>query len=627
MALFSRAQQKSNKKFTSLLILSLFAISGYSVTYYTCATSGQNTTNSNGTSGCAASTAWNASGNELIVRNTTTFTLTANTTLTGNLTVDAGGILTTSANNRVLTVSNGAILTVNGTIDFGNKNNCQIIVESGGAIIIGATGAVLNNGSNAQSIITVESGASATINGTISATGPITINADVTFEDNLKVSAVQTISGTGNITVKRNFTQSGWVRMGFPVTTGTCGDLVTNGFTLNYSGAAANVKSWQADQNLASPSQWVTPTAGTSLVGRAFLFFVSNGNSISITRPVGGFNNTNLAQPVRYHDGIGGSFVDGVIDGWNQFYNPFQAFIDWNNVTASLTSSGNFNGTAVYVWNGSSYTSWNTAGSSSAQWIAPHQAFFLRALSTASGDFTFTNAMRTTSPGTPVSTFKTNTAGYNVVLTIDGQGKSNRTEIVLNQDATTGFDNNFDAYYLSANPDVPAFYSTDALGVRYSLNQLPNAANQVINLGFTHAQNSKQFTISLDQTLASAISFVTLEDTYAQTLTDLKNWNYSFMSNDAAPAQRFKLHFSQSSIGIAELENGSNFKVWINNNELRFDENENLEGAIINVYSTNGQLIASGTTVNPIYVEKAGVYVVNVLTKKGRTYNVKVVKM
>jgi hypothetical protein len=281
----------------------------------------------------------------------------------------------------------------------------------------------------------------------------------------------------------------------------------------------------------------------------------------------------------------------------------------------------------VYVWNGSSYTNWNTGSASAARWIAPHQAFFLRAISTASGNFTFTNAMRTSTPGTPISTLKSATIGNNVILSVSGEGRTNQTEIVLNPSATSGFDGDFDAYYLSALANVPALYSQDNNGVKYGLNQFPSSSGQTVDLGFSYYQNNKTFTISLDQNLASAISFITLEDTYAQTLTNLKSSDYTFTSNAAASAQRFKLHFSQSSIGVAEMENGTDLKVWVSGNELRFDENTSLDGATINVYNTGGQLLLSGTTANPIFVNQTGVYVININTKMGQTHNVKVVKL
>ena len=80
-----------------LLSFTLLSLVGFAETYYTCSTSGQNTTNPDGTTGCAASTAWNTAGDTLIVRNGTTFNIGNGATIAGNIIVEQGGTLSFGA--------------------------------------------------------------------------------------------------------------------------------------------------------------------------------------------------------------------------------------------------------------------------------------------------------------------------------------------------------------------------------------------------------------------------------------------------------------------------------------------------------------------------------------------------
>lgn len=346
---------------------------------------------------------------------------------------------------------------------------------------------------------------------------------------------------------------------------------------------------------------------------------------MSITVPVADFNNDPIVQAYTYFNpgtsstppGNGTGWTNTVTDGWNMWMNPFQSYIESDNL--NLAVPGDIVG-GVYVWDGSQYLTRN-GGSGAAEFIGPHQAFFVRT-DGGSSAFLIPESVRNVNPTTKPNYFKT---GTEIELLLSGQGVNAKTFIVENVLSTNGFDANFDAFYFFGANTV--FNSVGADSNAYSVNQMPNLQGEEVYVSFYHPTNNKSFTISVDQTKSAAFAGLLLTDLYTGSVTDLKSGDHIFTSNSAALAQRFKLMISQSNIGIAELENGSNLKVWVSGNELRFDENESLEGAIINVYSINGQIIVSGTTASPIFVDQEGVYVVNVLTKNGHSYNTKVVKM
>jgi len=591
------------------LLTSIIAVQLGATTYYTCATNGQITTNPDGTTGCSASTAWNASGNELIVRAGTTFSATAN--------------------NQILTIVNGATLTVVGTLDFGIQNNCEIIVASGGTLNVNPTGLLSNVGANANSLITVNSGGIAAFKGSVTCSGAITINSNnVTIADNAAFNQALLGSATA-ITLQRNFNRAGWHQINFPVTAAsskTLANLVASGgLTLTYAALpTATVYVWTTT---ATTSSWQLPTSSLPLVNQPLeLYVASVPAAISLNVTPAQINASDLAAapfirsipaPSTTPPGNGIGWTTTVTDGWVKLANPFQSFLS----SDLLGLSGSLDN-AVYVWNGGSSYVTRAGGVGAAQFISPNQSFFVHC--TAAGSYQVPLVARNVNPTTKPNYFKT---GNQLILNLNGAGHDINTYIAENPSATSGFDGAFDAHYLYPNTNFPTFNSVGIDSTAYSVNQVPDLAGQEIYLSFFYENDNENFTISLDQGMASNVNVVVLEDLFTQTLTDLKNYDYSFISNKNAPAQRFKIHFSQSTIGVTETENGNDLHVWIKNNQLQFEESADLEGATINVYSATGQLISSGTNANPIFVNQTGVYVVHVLTKKGRVYISKVAKL
>lgn len=618
------------KKLITLLLVALALNVIQAQPYYSCNTpNGANATSSSDGSGSCNVTSGTWSASTMTIRTGSTLDIPNNTTITitGTLTIESGGVLGDANNGGDITVASGGALIVNGSIAL-DGNNSNIIVQSGGALTVLSTGVISTNG-NTNNTIDFNAGSTISISGSVTSTGAITINSNnVTIADNAAFDKALTGTAT-SITLKRNFNRVGWQHMNFPVTAAsakTLGNLTAaGGVTLTYATIpTSTVFLWTTT---ATTSSWELPTAGTALADQPFDIYVGSvPASISLSVTPAQINSAVLATqayiysvppPSSTPPGNGIGWTTTITDGWVMRANPFQSFLssDLLGLTGTLDN-------AVYVWNGGPNYVTRAGGVGAAEFISPNQSFFIHC--TAAGTYSVPLAARNYNPTTKPNYFK---AGNQVVLNLIGEGHVVDTYIAENPSSTEVFDGAFDAHYLYPTTNFPTFNTVGRDSTAYSVNQVPDLTANPIYVSFFYEKNNKNFTISIDQAMANNVNLILLEDTYTQTLTDLKNYDYSFTSNRAAPAQRFKLHFSQSSIGIAEMENGSNFKVWVNNNELRFDENENLEGATINVYNTNGQLIASGTTVNPIYVEKAGVYVVNVLTKEGRAYNVKVVKL
>ena len=61
------------------------------------------------------------------------------------------------------------------------------------------------------------------------------------------------------------------------------------------------------------------------------------------------------------------------------------------------------------------------------------------------------------------------------------------TKICLNENATTGYDADFDSHYLSGMDGTPLFYSVTSTGQELSTNCVPETTALIFNLEFTPA--------------------------------------------------------------------------------------------------------------------------------------------
>ncbi len=297
----------------------------------------------------------------------------------------------------------------------------------------------------------------------------------------------------------------------------------------------------------------------------------------------------------------------GFNSGWNLLGNPYPSALDWQ---SAYTASGANVDATVYVYNGTQWASWSTTGSvnGGSQYIAMGQGFFVNCSTPGTGTFMVDNADRVN-----------NNVGYlksevsnKVSLQVEGNGYTDETAIIFNDDATAGFDSDFDAYKLmSDHPGVPSFYSMASTNL--AVNVLPET--NWVQLGFS-AGVSGEFTISAIE--INDIGIVVLEDTFTGEMTDLTSSSYTFDYTLNDNEQRFIIHFSPLSVG----ENTDKlFTVYSVNNEVVVVAPENTDGQI-NIYNMMGQEVVStqiNGTINTIALEKSAYYVVKVLSNNNMT--------
>ncbi len=293
--------------------------------------------------------------------------------------------------------------------------------------------------------------------------------------------------------------------------------------------------------------------------------------------------------------------------GWNFFGNPYTSAIDWDAATGWTRT--NVDGT-VYIYNGTQWATYSNAGGGTnggSQYIAMGQGFFVHKTDLGgpypeTGTLTMDNNVRVHNG---VAYLK-ETIANKVSLQVEGNGYADETAILFRDDATVGFDSEYDAYKIETEqPGAPTFYSVGSENL--AVNVLSEA--DWVQLGFK-AQVNGQYTISANE--INDIGDVVLEDTFTGIMTDLNKDSYTFNYSVGDDVNRFIVHFAP--LGVNEYE--SQFNIYSFGKDAYVAVPENTTGNIA-VYNMMGQNVATTTitsTVNKIHLTETGYYVVKVMS-------------
>ncbi|NVK04342.1 MAG: hypothetical protein HWD92_05940 [Flavobacteriia bacterium] len=438
------------------------------------------------------------------------------------------------------------------------------------AIIAGDYNTATNGAITVGDSLVIQDGVTLTIdddtNSVINAYGTIETNSTGTVV--LKGSSLgfatlpssATFSGTGTIRYEIDVNQVGWHHFSAPATV-TLGDLTfDNGMTLSYSGASANVYTWDA-----STSGWVTTSSGANFGAAGYTMYFSSAQIMSVPITPSNMNNEPETDALSYHN-PGGSppgnsaigWTTAVEDGWNLVRNPYPEYLDWDvldNDGANLTDMD----ASVYIWNPTSgggtgaYESYSSAVGGMFG-IHPFQAFFVRA-TTGTGALVKPIDVRTESgveflgkqQGDGVSRFRLTATVGNYSRT---QAFAFLEEGRLEKDA-------YDTYAFQGGSGVPYFYSTTSDSVRVDNQALPKYFSSIETYLTCYSTNegaSSQISLD-DQELAQFPLNVYLIDLHTLQAIDMRaQLTHSFFIDSLAPAQRFRLILSQHKVDLDEFD-------------------------------------------------------------------------
>ncbi|MCD4673373.1 MAG: hypothetical protein K8R77_11985, partial [Anaerolineaceae bacterium] len=337
----------------------------------------------------------------------------------------------------------------------------NLFIYAGASLEIGTTGAL-------------------TVNGTLTNNGTLTVKSDATGTGSLIES-----SGV-NATVERYYTGSQWHFISSPISGATANMFL--GLYLQYHTESTNQYT-----DITDPLTALNVMQGYALWNNinAKAQFIGTLN----TGSYGSANNlTRSGTPPPPEDTL----------GWNLMGNPYPSSIDWNaspgwtktnvNATIYIEASGNW-----ATWNGTAGTNGGT------QYIAPGQGYFVEVTANQSlGTLICDNSVKIHNP----TTFFKNTVNNMVRFLAEGNGKTDETVILFDEDATEEFDGNYDAHkFFAYDVSYPQIYSIADKNI--AINTLPET--EWVQLGFK-AGISGEYTISATE--INDISSVWLEDTF-----------------------------------------------------------------------------------------------------------------
>ena len=430
----------------------------------------------------------------------------------------------------------------------------NVIIESGHAWIY--EDAIVNK-------LIIRPGASLTISSgkTLTVRSRSRIEAD-TLAYGQVIGAIE-----GQVCVEQCISSSGWHHLACPIDSANLLQLEDD-ITVHYSGHSngESIARWDA-----SNSQWTFPTnSNASFSETAYTVyinddFVPDGGGIHgdgklpvIIDVEGSLRNGTVTAPtLHWHNGNGSPFIGNAPDGWNFITNPYSSNLDWQRIRTDIGGGTN---ASYYVWDSEAgqYRSHNglvghplLAGK-----IAPMQGFFVKLSSNADVNttaFDFTNNDRSTDD--PAHFMKAPPQQLSLYIT-DASGATDETYLYFEANASTGFDQLYDAYKLKSSiSGAPSFYSLIADGIKNietSINAQPLLTDSaVVALGF---ESSLQQTCTLwaDLDNIDPLWQVQIEDLHSGQIHDLRNGAYTFSHQPSGAAERFILRTSLPHVAIDE---------------------------------------------------------------------------
>jgi hypothetical protein len=449
---------------------------------------------------------------------------------------------------------------------------------------------------------------------TVDTTGFLTVTGDMTLNGTqcLRVECGQacrgsvitggSISGSGTARIEQYLEADRWHLVSSPVSTAT--SLVYLNIYLKTFLEPLN--SWQYITSTTYPltkGKGFSAWSSSSLAGNATVSFTGTPNT-------GDMSFTGL------------SYTPAQGKGWNLVGNPYPSAVDWD----GTWSKSNIDAT-IYVYDGIQYLTWNYNlggyGTKGNGIIPPTQGFWVKA-NAASPSLTIPNTARLhdTEPF-----YKTSAGAAGFTLT--GTVHSDRILVLFCDQASAGFDTEYDAHKLKGDTSAPQLYSW-TYGYEFAVNVLPHAPNTRLFLGMDlPSAGFYQFAADdlsgLDPDISLFLKDFGTSPGTARMINLRTNPQYDFTATQGICLNRFVLYFTDGSKPdedelIVEATSKGFFisslpKIIVVGNP------EGLAGTL-EVYGLAGQLVYTGNleanrdSQQHIQV-KEGIYLVRLTTSNG----------
>lgn len=471
---------------------------------------------------------------------------------------------------RSLTIESGATLTIAGANDltvYGSWTNNGTFVENQSTVTILNTCVVCDfNTSSTQRFynLTINTGRNARVSsGSVEIQSSLTLT-NGTFETNsaltllsnpTETARIPEITGgniTGDVVIQRYIDagETQWRFHCFAVSGADFeqmdDDFITSGIPGSDFPNFPFASFLQYDETLpgSQADGFVTPASMSVVPGVGEGFWVWSGDTSSGTQPftvdyVGPVNTGTINLPVTFTPSGGAGE-----DGWNMTGNPYPCTIDWDAAAWTRTSVAD----AVYIWNPETagYASYiagvGTDGGS--RFIASSQAFMVEATTNApSPILTITEACKVDQDAAFV---KSNNTPEVFRLQVSDGATISEAVLRFEDDATDGYDYNYDARKIIPFNQVGPVLSSAWNGIDYAINALETPTGYIEVPFKVLVPTSGTFTLTAtDLTAVLGETCVLLEDLQTGQITDLLvDSSYTFTETPATTTARFLLKFS-----------------------------------------------------------------------------------
>lgn len=513
--------------------------------------------------------------------------------------------------------------------------------------------------------ITIKSGDVLTVTNEVSVSG-----GTLTFENN--ASLVQTNDNAvnfGSINYKRDSTikQYDYVYWSSPVEN-------FNVDAISTTQPASAVYKWNTVTTNPNGGQgnWEYAAGDTMIAGKGYIIGAPDSFTTTPSTFTGTFtgvpNNGIISIPVFRGNDInaGGFGANGVAiseedDNWNLIGNPYPSAISaydffmqntniegsirlWTHQNAASTAYSNpFYGSFQYNYTPNDYVTYNVTGAISGPTgfngsIAAGQSFFVLMNDglAASENVVFNNAMRDASYDNS-QFFKNNNTTNTVVEKnriwldlVDANQQSVRTLIGYITGATASKDRIFDSVTKVSN--ITSIYSLigeELMTIQGRPTPFNNTDQVAIGANFETAGTYSIAIGAVDGLFENNSQNIYLEDTFTQTIHDLRQSPYTFTSEAGNFSNRFVLRYTSNALGTINTII-STPQIVLHNNTITIDSSVIMTK--IEVYNTAGQLVQTyQPSNNSMHFEDTfhyanGVYLVSLTTENGKKVTQKIIK-
>jgi len=400
---------------------------------------------------------------------------------------------------------------------------------------------ILYNGTADCNNLTVESGATLTIESTVDGTGSLIVAG----------------TATGDVTVERYLTLGSWHYISEPVNDARVFNTFLN-LTPETGTDIDQFYWWDEDGEYGGNTGiWFDILNTSSYTNNSFI--PSQGYAINY-KNTGNTTINFVGEPYTSSQTINITRTDistGI--GSNLVGNPFSSSIAINNNAQTtdnfLSQNSNVldpSYTAVYFWEetndwsgGDDYTTKNNAIGEDVVYAAPGQAFMVIS-KTGGGVLEFNTSIRKHGAA---PFYKNSNNGDNpsvTLMVVDAENRKNSTSISFLPNMTLGLDPSYDAGKLKGNPNI-ALYTrlVEDNGVDFAIQALPDndIESIIIPVGIDVIEQTVcEFSIKPEVMEGYQVY---LHDTQENTVTNLKENSYSTLVSESGTG-RFYLHFKEN---------------------------------------------------------------------------------